>query len=189
MDTYFQNSDLPYALVDNYAAIKDGVEHFIKKGYKKIGFVTIDLPLLHMQDRERAYLETLKAHKMKVDKNLVCKIELKFKKPEAIKKIAAFLKEHPELDAVLFATDYLGVMGLAAIRSLGLKIPGDIAVISFDDHELFSSYTPEITAIPQPIEKIGHTAVSILMGEMGIEKKAKKKQVMIKAKLVERTST
>lgn len=189
LDTYFQNSNIPYVLVDNYAASKDGVEHFIKKGYKNIGFVNIDLPLLHMQDRERAYLETLEAHKMKADKNMVCRIELKFKKPEAIRKIAAYLKENPELDAILFATDYLGVMGLAAIRSLGLKIPEDIAVICFDDHELFNSYTPEITAIPQPIEKIGCIAASILMGEMGMEKEAKKKQVMVKAKMVLRAST
>lgn len=188
MDTYFKSLEVPYVLVDNYAAIKEGVELFIKKGYKKIGFVTIDLPLLHMQDRERAYTETLAANKLLIDKDLVFRIEQDFKKPEAIKQIAAFIKEHPELDAVLFATDYLGVMGLSAIRTLGLKIPGDLAVICFDDHEVFSSYSPEITAIQQPIEKIGNTAVQILMGEMGIKKSPKKKQVMIKAKLIERAS-
>ena len=190
LDTYFNNSGfgVPYVLVDNYAEIKEGVEHLIKKKYKKIAFVTIDLPLVHMQDREKAYHDTLAAHKKTTAESLVFKVGKNFKKPDAIKRIAGFLEQHPELDAVVFATYYLGVVGLAAIRSLKLRIPEDIAVISFDDHDVFSSYAPEITAIQQPIDEIGSTAVKILLGEMGLGKKVKKQQVMIKAKLIKRSS-
>jgi LacI family transcriptional regulator len=130
----------------------------------------------------------LAAHKNTTGEGLVFKVGKDFKKPDAIKKIAGFLEQHPELDAVVFATYYLGVVGLAAIRSLKLRIPEDIAVISFDDHDVFSSYAPEITAIQQPIEEIGSTAVKILLGEMGLAKKVKKQQVMIKAKLIKRAS-
>ena len=92
-------------------------------------------------------------------------------------------------EAVLFAANYLGVYGLNSIRQLGLSIPNDIAVVCFDDHELFSLYPPGITAIRQPIEEIAKTAVAILMSEMGLsDNPCHKKQVELPAKLIERNS-
>jgi LacI family transcriptional regulator len=41
----------------------------------------------------------------------------------ASKKIKQFIEQNPQMDAILFATNYLAISGLTAIRELGLNIP------------------------------------------------------------------
>ncbi|MCH5684699.1 substrate-binding domain-containing protein [Niabella sp. W65] len=54
----------------------------------------------------------------------------------------------------LFATNYLAIQGLKVLQELKWKIPSRVAVLSFDDHEIFKLYTPAITSISQPISAI-----------------------------------
>lgn len=65
-------------------------------------------------------------------------------------------------DLVFFATNYLGIEGLECIDSLSLKIPKDIAVICFDDHDVFRLYKPSITVVEQSIEQIVNVAMNIM---------------------------
>ena len=66
-----------------------------------------------------------------------------------------------------------GVLGLKAITELGLKVPSDIAVISFDDYEVFQLYSPPITALAQPIEAIADNLITILFNKLNSASKQK----------------
>ncbi len=79
--------------------------------------------------------------------------------------IAQYLKEHSDTEAVLFATNYLGVNGLEAIQKAGLTIPDDVAVISFDDHVVFHLSRPSISAIVQPVEQIAEEVINTLLSQ------------------------
>ena len=59
IDRFFPNLKVPHVSVDNFGGVEAGVEHFIKRGYKKIAFVTVDLEQTQMIERERGYRETL----------------------------------------------------------------------------------------------------------------------------------
>jgi len=189
IDSYFPGLNVPHVLVDNYEGVKKGVTKFIEAGYHKIGFVTVDLDLIQIKERLRGYKETLKAARIKVSNQLILKLPYNISKENALKAIGAYLKTNPTLDAVFFATNYLGMRGLQSIVSAGLNIPDDIAMISFDDHEIFSLYPPGITAIQQPIEEIGFKAMDLLLTSLG--KKAatlKADKIVIEPKLIERGS-
>jgi LacI family transcriptional regulator len=85
-------------------------------------------------------------------------------KPEvAVQAITTFLQENPGFDAVFFATNYLGIYGLESIKKLGLAIPGELAVVCFDDHDIFRLFTPGITIVEQPVTAIAQTAMELLM--------------------------
>ena len=68
-----------------------------------------------------------------------------------------------EIDAVFFLTNYLGVLGIEAIKKKQLKIPDQLAVLCFDDNDIFRLYTPTISVIRQPIESIGQEAMRVLI--------------------------
>ena len=109
---------------------------------------------------------------------------------ELIRHISAYLKRKPELDAVLFGTNYIGVSGLKAIRNLGKHIPGDLAVISFDDHDVFQLNSPSITAIAQPIDKIAEKLITLLLGRLAAPAKSKPgRSIVLPAELVIRNSS
>jgi LacI family transcriptional regulator len=190
MDRYLPGIETPHVIVDNYAGITTGIKHLIKKGYKKLGFVTIDLPQVQMQRREEAYLSFIKQNKIEVSEKLILKLKYNYDQKEAIKLISNFIKKNQGLDAIFFATNYLGITGLESIKQLGLKIPEDIGVICFDDHDIFRLYPPGITSIEQPIEKIARMSVHLLMQQLGkYNHRFKKLQMELSAHLIERGST
>ncbi|MGN6615970.1 MAG: LacI family DNA-binding transcriptional regulator [Ilyomonas sp.] len=166
LDSYFPGIDTPYVLTNNFSSVAKGIEYLLDKGYKKIGFVTVDLDLIQMKERKKAYLQMLTSHKIKADKKLILDLQYDESKENAIQKITSFIRNNKELDAIFFATNYLGVIGLESIKSLNLKIPDDIAVLCFDDHDVFRLYPPGITIIQQPVEAIAETAIGLLMSQL-----------------------
>ena len=89
--------------------------------------------------------------------------------------------------AILFTTNRISIFGLKALFDMKIRIPQDIAVITYDDNELFPLMHPAITAIAQPIEEIGKRAVELLLsrlnnGRVGFE------QIKLEARLIKRES-
>lgn len=190
MDRYFPDMNTPYVLVDNYNGVKQGIEHLINKGYGAIAFITVDIDQFQMQERERAYRETLEMHQLPRDESLLFRLPFHLKGELAVESIALFIQSHPKIDAIFFATNYIAVHGLESIRNLGLVIPGNLAVISFDDHDFFRLLVPGITCVRQPIDAIAKTAVQFLIRQFEkIPVPFKELQQMETAGLIVRGST
>jgi LacI family transcriptional regulator len=189
MDRTFPDLNLPCVLADNFRGVTDGMEHLIEQGYKEIAFVTVDMDLVQMHDRERAYWETFQRHGIKAKKSLILKLAVNTPRERAVEIIAAFLQKNPSIKAIFFATNYLGIAGLESIRSLSLEIPGNLAVVCFDDHDIFRMFNPGITCICQPIEEIGKNAVHLLIDRINGIKKSKINMNQHAAKLIIRPST
>ncbi|HWJ90217.1 MAG TPA: substrate-binding domain-containing protein [Flavisolibacter sp.] len=186
IDSYFPNTKAPYVLVDNYGGVRQGVRHLIDKGYRKIGFITNDLALIHMQKRQQAFIDMLKPYGGKGQK-LILNTSFHDSKIQLQRKISRFLqKEKPE--AVFFSTNYLGIEGLAAIKALGWQIPGDIAVVCFDDHELFALHSPPITVVRQPAEQMARSAVRLLVDQIKRQRHKARRQIELPAQMIKRAS-
>jgi len=59
-----------------------------------------------------------------------------------------------EADAVLFATGKIGVMAIECIASLGLKIPDDVALVSFDNTNAYKICISPVRVVGQPLKEI-----------------------------------
>ncbi|HEX5555649.1 MAG TPA: LacI family DNA-binding transcriptional regulator [Chitinophagaceae bacterium] len=190
MDSFFPAVEVPYVLTDNTCGVIRGMSHLQDKNHDRIGFITSDLRLIQMKRREDAYSDYMRDRKLRGYKKLLLKLPYGCQKEEAVRRIAAFIKDTPDLEAVFFAANYLGVWGLESVTRLGLKIPRDLAVICFDDHDIFRLYPPGITVIQQPVEKIAEVAIRLLMSQLGASRlPVKQQQVLLTPKLVVRKST
>ena len=189
MDSYFLGTKLPYVLVNNYQGVSLAVKHLIEKGYRKIGFVCNDIPLIQMLERKRGYVDTLQSEGITYNKRLLLQTGYNNSEDEIVQSISAFIqKNRPE--AIMFAANYLGVYGLESIKSLNLSIPRDIAIVCFDDHEIFRLFSPSITSIQQPVEAIAKIAIQLLMEQLGkIEITEKSSQVEVSPIILLRNST
>ncbi|RXK83086.1 LacI family DNA-binding transcriptional regulator [Filimonas effusa] len=192
VDSYLPGIELPYVLVDSYNGVMTGVDHLVANGRRNIAFVTVDLNLVQIHDRENGYRDGLRKYGL-ADTEAVLSIAYEHVGNEnGVKTIADFLRAHPETDALFFATNYLGIMGLEAIVQLKLGMPEDIAILSFDDHDVFRLYPTGISVIEQPIEAIGSTSVQLLMDQLGkydAPGKGLPCQVKLSPRLVVRQST
>ena len=188
IDRYFPSLPAPYVLSDNIAGATEALEYFIQKGHRNIGLVTSDFPMMHPQQREAAYTQTLVKHGITIHPDFIFKVPYTALHHEATQLIAGFIKSHPQLDAIFFTTNYLGIHGLASISNLEMKIPDDIAVICFDDHDVFQLYKPGITAVKQNVPEIAETAMKLLMHQLSGDGKKMKMNKVIPTELIIRGS-
>ncbi|MHA4811628.1 LacI family DNA-binding transcriptional regulator [Flavitalea flava] len=165
VDRYFpHHENIPSVLVDNYAGVTNGMEFLIGKGYRKIALVSIEVDMAHMHDRLDAYYDTLKKNNIAVDDRIIKLIPYGCVGETALQQITELFAGHrDQIDAVFFLTNYLGMVGIEVIKKMGIRIPQDMALLCFDDNELFRLFTPTISVIRQPIAEIGQKAMFALV--------------------------
>jgi len=102
----------------------------------------------------------------------------------------SFVKENKDLEALFFSTNYLGVHGIEALKHVGKSMPDDLAVVSFDDNDLFRLFTPSITVASQPINQIAVETIELLLRliENDVKQEAPINKVL-KPELIERQSS
>jgi LacI family transcriptional regulator len=158
-DRYFPNLSTNNVVVDNYGGAQMAIEHLVKNGFSKIGFVTLESQQIQMQERMNGYKDSVKNYSIKES---IETIPYNLDTARIASRVKAFIQKNSKLDAILFATNYLAVAGMHAIRELGLNIPDDIALVGFDDNTHFALFSPSITAIAQPIEGISESITEML---------------------------
>jgi LacI family transcriptional regulator len=165
IDRYFpEDSSIPAVLVDNFEGVAKGTDYLISKGYRKIALVTIEADMAHMKDRLAGYHAALRRHEIPVDERRVKIVPYGADRQTSLELILELLEgAGTEIDAVFFLTNYLGVLGIEAIKKKQLRIPEQLAVLCFDDNDIFRLYTPTISVIRQPIESIGQRAMFALI--------------------------
>lgn len=168
IDRYFpEHREIPAVLVDNREGVSKGAEYLIGKGYRKIALVTIEADMAHMKDRLSGYYDVLRKRGIAIDERQVKVVPYHADREVALGMIGELLEgAGTEIDAVFFLTNYLGVLGIEAIKKKQLKIPDQLAVLCFDDNDVFRLYTPTISVIRQPIESIGQEAMFALIARL-----------------------
>lgn len=158
-DRYFPDLKTNTVIVDNYNGVYKVIQHLRRNGFSQIGFVTLDSAQTQMQDRLQGYRDAIM---QSGQKPRLLKVPYSSSSDSCAGKIKAFLRKQQGMDALLFGTNYLAFSGLEAINELGLRIPKDLAVVSFDDSRFFRLFSPAITAVAQPVEKIAETIIAQL---------------------------
>ena len=73
------------------------------------------------------------------------------------------LSEANPPDAIITCNDNMAVGAYRAISELGLRIPEDIAIASFNDISVAQFLNPPLSTVRLPSEEIGETAVELLL--------------------------
>jgi LacI family transcriptional regulator len=77
--------------------------------------------------------------------------------------VEALLEAGAQFDAVFAHNDQSAAGALQAIRTAGLSVPQDVAVVGFDDVPLASYTEPPLTTVRQPLRALGETAARLLL--------------------------
>lgn len=80
---------------------------------------------------------------------------------------ARLLDRRPHVDAIFAASDMMAVGALRALRRAGRRVPGDVAVIGFDDLPIGRRTDPPLTTVRQPIEEMGARMTAELLAMLG----------------------
>ena len=180
-DRYIPALDTNYVVTDNVKGAYDVTAHLAQQGCKRIALVTLYSSQTQMRDRMDGYMRAIDTYKLQP---YVKKVNISDDEQATIRDFHEFLADQ-QPDAIFFATNYLAIIGLKAIRQHHAPMP---AVASYDDHTLFKLFSPTITAVSQPIEAIADELINILLNQLDGKSKDLK-QVVLPSELVIRESS
>jgi Transcriptional regulators len=187
-DRKFKNRETDVVMVDNQAGMYSAVEHLVNQGYKNIGLVALALDKPEKEDRIIGFKQAIEDYQLPP---YIYPLPFRVRYTDYIDDIKTILSRNCELDAIVFGTNYLGIAGLEAIYKMKMRIPKDIGVVSFDDHDLFRIHKPSITVVAQPIEELAETSIDTLLAKLQ-NKNVKEKEIktiMLSTSLIVRESS
>jgi len=89
--------------------------------------------------------------------------------------------------AVLAASDIMAIGAMRAAKRLGLRVPGDLEVIGFDDIPLAAASDPALSTVHQPITEKGRVATRLLIREL--DEGGPRERIVLPTELLLRDST
>lgn len=91
--------------------------------------------------------------------------------------------------AVLAMADAMAIGAMRAARELGLRVPGELSVVGFDDIDLAQHTDPPLTTIHQPIRRKGEEAVRLLLAVVERRAAHRSEQCRLETRLIVRGSS
>ncbi|HVB73981.1 MAG TPA: LacI family DNA-binding transcriptional regulator [Ktedonobacteraceae bacterium] len=185
VDRSVGDAEVDSVLLDNADSAYRLTMHLLEQGYRHIAALCGETSTTG-REREAGYEKALREYDLSPQPDLI-----KFVQPRAEAGYAATLKlldatRHP--DALLTTNSLLAAGALQAIRERGLSIPGEIALVTFDETTWASLVQPAITLIDQPTYEIGKTATELLLQRIADPSRPTRK-VILKGQLLERGSS
>lgn len=188
--------------IDNVAGGELATRHLLDRGHTRIAFVgdapTSALGYTSSDPRYEGYRRALRRARVKLDRTLVWRAPGSSLDPvrgrgphsrvEAREAVLRLLAGPAPPTAVFAASDMQAVGALEAAERLGASVPGDLAVVGFDDTEIAEILG--LTTIRQPLEESGAEGMSLLLSQLSRDgEPAARTEVPLPVRLVERRTT
>ena len=149
---------LPSVGVDNVGGAAAATRHLVESGRRRIATIAGPQDMVGGIDRLAGYRRALHGSK---SRSIVAVGD--FTRESGVVAMRQLLDDDPDLDAVFVASDLMADGALRTLRQAGRRVPGDVAVVGFDDIELARYTEPPLTTVRQPILDIGREMVRQLL--------------------------
>jgi PAS domain S-box-containing protein len=165
--------EIPSLFTDSYSGMYEAVVHLIEvHGHRRLAFIQGPEDSFYAQERYRAYTDALESHGLSLDPNLVTSPSQSWDPSDGRQAMCLLLDERGlrpqvDLEAVVAANDHLLLGALEVLRERGIRVPGDVAAIGFDDIAQGRVSTPPFTSVASPFYKVGGQAVETLLALIG----------------------
>lgn len=160
IDRYFNGMEVDSVHIDNSDAANKAVQHLVNNGCSRIAMVAYHSSLQHMQERMSGYKAALKKNNIRFKREWLVQVSYNSLAEDVAKGVGRLI-EPLKIDAVLFATNSLAVAGLKIINEAGIIIPDQLAIVSFDESEVFDFFYSPVTYVSQSVLDIGKEAVAM----------------------------
>ncbi|CQR59870.1 LacI family DNA-binding transcriptional regulator [Streptomyces leeuwenhoekii] len=151
-----------YVGLDNAAGARLAAGHLLARGRRRLA--TIGAPGSAPAARDR--LDGFRAALAEAGITDVPVVRGRFTVESGREAMARLLREHPGLDGVFAANDLMAQGACQYLREQGLAVPGDIAVVGFDDSRAATECRPGLTTVRQPVEEMAAAMARLLVEQL-----------------------
>ena len=160
--------------------------HVVTHGHKRIAFIGGPLNETSGKKRLEGYKKALVKNDLPISEDLI-KIG-DWRKDSGFRLTKELLKLPGRPTGIVAANTFMTLGVLRALREGGLKVPRDIALVSFDDLEFASVLDPPLTTLRSLDTKIGEVAASLLLKRIKNRTEGEIEEIYLPTELVIRSS-
>lgn len=184
---YPEDFPCSFVSIDDVTAAYRAVNYLVSTGCKRIGMVNCSLKYKYARHRREGFLQALSHTGLEFNPEWYVSIP-SIDYTLAYSAILQALSADPVPDAVFACSDVYAAATINAAKSLGIRVPEDLAVIGVDNVEASRMTHPTITTIAQPGFQMGQQACSILVEKIS-NPELPPRHILLNTELIIREST
>ena len=173
-----------YVDTDNLAGGREATQALIDGGRTRIGTIAGPDDMSVSVDRLEGWRTTMRAAGLADD--AVARGD--FTERGGERAAEALLAHHPYLDGIVAASDLMAAGALRVLAATGRSVPGDVALIGYDDLGVAERTDPPLTTIRNPIAEMAEQATRLLLQQVDGDTSVRPMRVIYPPTLVRRES-
>lgn len=166
IDRHYPNIPTNYVIIDNAGGVSSAVEHLAGLGRKRIGLISLKPDLEAMHQRLNGYTQAMDKLGFTVEEGFVRELAYEHIESEMSEAIKDLVQFPDRIEGIVFATHFLAAAGLRELKKLHIRVPVDVAMVSFGQMSAFDLIEPPITSVTIPTDDLGDMAVNMLLQNM-----------------------
>lgn len=170
---------------DNEAGMRTLVEHIAGHGHRRIAMLSALAGVATTVERVRGFRAAV--HALGLDDDPTLSRDGAGTRHGAYAAVRALFTSADPPTGLIIGDNRMARGALDAVRHLGLRVPGDLALAVFDDFEWADMVEPPLTAMQQPLNELARVAVDLLL-ERIVDPDAAPRTVRVMPALVCRAS-
>jgi len=161
--------------------------HLLSFGHRRIALLggSVDVPTA--QERVVGYRRALEEAGIPVDESLI--LNRAFTQQAGYAMTQAVLKMEPRPTALFAVNNFIAIGAARALRDAELRLPEDVALVSFDDLPTTLIVEPFLTVAAQPAYEMGRLATELLMARILGDVTGDHQEIILPTELIVRRSS
>ncbi|MBB4288090.1 LacI family transcriptional regulator [Rhizobium leguminosarum] len=161
---------------DHRNGVRLGVEHLLKLGHRRIGFISGPGHSVPANDRLRGYLDAMEQAGEQAGEQtdggtamagppLIAEAAFDYESGRSAGNYLLARARNERPTAIFASSDQQAIGCMRAAHDLGIPVPAALSIVGFDGIPLASMTTPRLTTVKQPIQDMAAAAVAVLLNK------------------------
>jgi LacI family transcriptional regulator len=186
IDRNVPNVEVDAVLTDNQLGGLLATRHLLELGHKRIACIAGPSSITPSAERIIGYRRALEEAGLSYDENLVLPGD--YHAQSGMEITHSILKMSPRPTAIFALNDLMAIGALRAASEASYSVPGDLAVVGYDDLEIARFTNPPLTTIAQPKKETAAQAINLLVDRIS-RKTGPNIRLVLTPELIVRRST
>lgn len=179
---FLGGKDITYVYSDHYQGGRIAAEHLIDCGCRKIVCVRGGQTIASARARYVGCQDACKENGVELNT-----VDCDYTFQNGLRAAEELLEKYPDVDGIVASNDMVAISIYKVLKKNNISVPEQVQLIGYDDIEIASIMTPELTTIKQSVKTIGKKAAQLIIFDR--EKETEENNYIFPVKLVVRETT
>lgn len=173
--------------VDDTLGAYKVTKHLLDQGCERIAFISGPEGMYICKKRIAGYVQALKESGISIDEDLIVYSDLTEESNKKLTDQLLGLEDKP--DAIFAINDPVAIDVMKFLKSKGMKIPQDIALVGFTNMPVSDALEPSLSTVDQPAYEMGRLAANNLLDQLLDPESFEPQDLVLDTELVIRNSS